>query len=108
MTRRALLLHLLQEAGDRGLTTAEIIQAGVGSRYGARLLELRKEGWVVEAERVRDGSWRYRLVGGVESGRGVQPPSSGTHARQTRSTAALSAQEGLFTPPAIPHWRDVA
>lgn len=61
-TRRDLLAHLLREAGNRGITTGELLQAGVGSRYSARLLELRELGWVVEAKRIRDGSWRYTLL----------------------------------------------
>lgn len=62
MTRRQTLLAILEAAGDRGATTAELIQGGVGSRYSARLLELRDEGYVIQGERVRDGSWRYTLT----------------------------------------------
>ncbi len=62
MTRRALLGHLLEQAGERGLTTAELLQAGIGSRYSARIWELREAGWVIEAHRIRDGSWRYTLL----------------------------------------------
>ena len=62
MTRRDTLAGLLRAAGSRGVTTAEILQAGVGSRYGARLLELREAGWVVAVSREREGSHRYRLV----------------------------------------------
>lgn len=62
MTRKLTLLAILEAAGDRGATTAELIQGGVGSRYSARLLELRDEGYVIHGERVRDGSWRYTLT----------------------------------------------
>jgi len=62
VTRRDLLAHLLREAGDRGLTTSELLQAGIGARYSARLLELRERGWVVEVTRIRDGAHRYTLV----------------------------------------------
>lgn len=62
MSNKALVLHLLKEAGDRGVTTAELLQAGCGSRYGGRILELRKKGYVIESTRVRDGSWRYELL----------------------------------------------
>ncbi len=52
----------MREAGDRGVTTGEILAAGVGSRYGGRLHELRRVGWTVEGVYVRDGEWRYTLV----------------------------------------------
>lgn len=61
MTRRDLTLSLLRAAGPSGVTTAELLQAGVGSRYGARLLELRELGHTITAEREREGSWRYIL-----------------------------------------------
>lgn len=60
-SKRHQVLELLRQAGARGVTTAEFLQAGVGARYGARLLELRREGHVIDAQRVRDGSWRYTL-----------------------------------------------
>lgn len=87
MTRRDLLAHLLVEAGDRGLTTAELLQAGVGSRYSARLLELRELGWVIESERIRDGSWRYTLVRKPDVDRDASPrrdSAEGTPAQGTR------------------------
>lgn len=79
MTRAALLLSLLEDAGEVGITTAEILQAGVGSRYGARILELRKAGHQITSERIRDGAWLYKLdteVVSVGTGgqRGVEPP----------------------------------
>jgi hypothetical protein len=60
-SKRRQVLDLLRAAGTRGVTTAELLEAGVGARYSARLLELRREGHVIEAQRVRDGSWRYTL-----------------------------------------------
>jgi hypothetical protein len=66
MTKRAQVLALLRKAGPAGVTTGELLQAGAGSRYGARVLELRALGHVIEAKRVRDGSWRYTLTGDVE------------------------------------------
>ena len=62
MTRDALLLRLLKDAGTRGVTTAEIMRAGVGERFGARLHELREAGHTIHSEHVRQGSWRYTLV----------------------------------------------
>jgi hypothetical protein len=61
MTRRDLALSLLQDAGPRGVTTSEFMNAGVGSRYSARVRELRQAGWSITSERIREGSWRYTL-----------------------------------------------
>jgi hypothetical protein len=117
MTRRWLLLKLLEEAGDRGVTTGEILTAGVGSRYGARLLELREAGHVVEGERERDGSWRYRLVWSpdeVERGSGsgcLSPASTAEGASLQPSVPPLPAvslsPDTLFDvqPEATPHWK---
>jgi hypothetical protein len=61
MTKRELVLHLLREAGPRGVTTAEFLQAGCGSRFGARVQELRDAGHVIGSRRVRAGSHVYVL-----------------------------------------------
>lgn len=101
MSRKLTLLAILEAAGDRGVTTGEILQAGVGSRYGARLLELRKEHYVIEAAREREGSWRYRLLDSPEgiavagvagTGRGGCPPAA--------------SPQSLFESPveSEPHW----
>lgn len=63
MTRRELALQLLKDAGDDGVTTARFLDEGVGSRYGARIREIREEGYEIYAHRLRDGSWRYVLAG---------------------------------------------
>jgi hypothetical protein len=76
MTRRDLALHLLREAGSRGITTAEFLRAGVGSRYSARIMELRQAGHVIEAERIREGSWRYVLTHDAAVGAGEHDPNS--------------------------------
>ena len=75
MSRRELLLHLLRQAGERGVTTSELLQACVGSRYGARLLELREEGHTISAERVRDGAWRYTLLDEPPAAVAETPPA---------------------------------
>lgn len=86
MTRRGLCLHLLREAGERGVTTAELLQAGVGSRYSARILELRTEGYVIESERIREGSWRYVLTHDAE--RAAGPPATDRNSA-SRSPGAM-------------------
>jgi hypothetical protein len=61
MSKRALVLSLLREAGDRGVTTGQFIEAGCGSRFGARVQELRNAGLRIEARPVRAGSHLYVL-----------------------------------------------
>lgn len=122
MSRKWLLSTLLKEAGERGVTTGELLQAGVGSRYGARLLELREDGYVIESIRERAGSFRYRLLAtpedlvdqpGVEGGHGsaddgVAPRGAASEGLMNPQHAvpALSA-EALFEVPVerVPHWK---
>lgn len=61
-TRKALALALLRASGDAGVSTAEFMRAGVGSRYGARLKELRDEGHHIITTYERQGSHRYFLL----------------------------------------------
>lgn len=62
MSKKGKVLALLKLAGEHGVTTAEFLRHGCGSRFGARIQELRDEGYRIDSERVRDGSSRYRLV----------------------------------------------
>ena len=62
MIRRRLALEALRDAGKHGVTTAGLLKAGAGSRYGARLKELREEGHEISSVRLRDGEWLYTLV----------------------------------------------
>lgn len=60
-----MVLYLLREAGDHGVTTSEFLQAGCGSRFGGRIFELREQGHVIEAEPLEGGpfgSFIYRLT----------------------------------------------
>lgn len=60
-TRRVLLA--LREAGETGVTTAQLCQPDVGGvRFSARILELRDVGCVIARRQVRSGCWRYWLV----------------------------------------------
>jgi hypothetical protein len=106
MTRKALTLSLLRDAGERGVETAEFLNAGVGSRYGARLLELRNEGHVIEAERIRNGSWKYTLLSEAGIGAGPSRPSLGASVDSggalpsgTDTAPPKSAAQQLFSPP---------
>lgn len=54
------VLAKLIGAGERGATTAELCQPGVGGvRFGARVHELRGLGFRIDAAPVRTGSYRY-------------------------------------------------
>lgn len=118
MTRKWLLLRLLEDAGQKGVTTAEVMQAGVGSRYGARLLELRTDGYTIRSERERAGSFRYTLLSslGVESGAGSGPPSRAVQAHISTpvcgapASPALCSQPSLFVdePRTSSHYEDAA
>ena len=58
---RRVLLEL-RAAGGRGATTADLCVPEVGgARFGARILELRQLGCVIENVRERQGSDRYWL-----------------------------------------------
>jgi hypothetical protein len=91
MTRKWLLLSLLETAGERGVTIGEIMGAGVGSRYGARLLELREQGYVVEAKREREGSFRYTLLATPDDL--VDPPSETVASINRAATSVALARD---------------
>ncbi len=75
-------LQLLREAGAEGATTHDFWQAGCGSRYSARIMELRARGAIIETTRIRQGCSRYVLTQDIdierEAGSGMTPPSSPT------------------------------
>lgn len=74
MTNRERCLALLQDG--EWVTTATFLQGGCGSRFGARLMELRAEGYNIQSELVRPGSWRYRLLDAdVDAGNGASAAS---------------------------------
>ena len=60
-TQKQRVLAMLEEAGSRGVTTAQFLEAHI-PRFGGRILELRDEGHRIETHRVREGSFRYVLV----------------------------------------------
>lgn len=59
-TQRDRILAALREAGPRGLTTPELLQAG-GFRYSSRLRELRQQGHVITSESLGENRFRYVL-----------------------------------------------
>lgn len=60
--QRDRILALLQQAGERGVSN--LLLNEVCFRYGARLWELRKEGWDIDTVKVGDdGVYRFVLKG---------------------------------------------
>lgn len=56
------VLRVLQNVGEQGATTHYLCQPYVGGlRFGARIAELRQEGYRITSTPVRAGSYRYRL-----------------------------------------------
>ena len=76
MTRRDLVLSLLRNAQPDGVTTAQFLEAGAGSRFGARIAELRAEGYDIISEYQRQGSHKYFLFGTGRSGAAASSLSS--------------------------------
>ena len=56
------VLHMLQEAGPRGVTTGEFLEAHIG-RFSARLGELRAVGWTITSVKESNHAWRFVLEG---------------------------------------------
>lgn len=90
MTKRDLARQLLERAGAGGVTTSQFLRAGVGSRFGARLQELRDQGFDISSERVRDGEHRYILRG--------RPSSPGPVAQTPQSGEADAQRPGAYAP----------
>ena len=90
---KALTRHLLEEAAPRGVTTNEFLVAGCGSRFGARIHELRHAaGLRIDEERMRDGQSRYRLIQPAEPApaeSAVAPPPTGGGGSQLFDTADM-------------------
>lgn len=70
MTRKEIVLSLLEAAGDEGVTTQEFLLKGAGNRFSSRLFELREEGYIIEGrvtptngKRRRVNGFTYRLIG---------------------------------------------
>lgn len=59
--RTPMLLRLLTQAGEKGLTTHQLLESGVGSRYGARIRNLREAGYEITTDQIGPYSFRYRL-----------------------------------------------
>lgn len=63
--RSAATVRVLERLKRGPATNIELCDPAVGGMraIGARLWELRKDGWIVEREHVEGGTWRYTLKG---------------------------------------------
>lgn len=62
MTQGESILRALRLAGERGVTNFDL--SNYSLRYGARLYELRKKGYVIRKKRLTNTMTRYNLVEG--------------------------------------------
>ena len=60
-TQRDRILELLRARGPAGATNRELNE--IGFRYGGRLHELRRRGYVIRTDRVNEGLFGFVLVG---------------------------------------------
>lgn len=104
MTRRELVEQMLRDAGPTGVTTSQFLRAGAGSRFGARVQELRDRGFTIPCSRVRDGEFRYVLdAEPVRPNHDAEGGGEGNTSRGSSPVAAvpaapLSAETCLFDP----------
>jgi hypothetical protein len=92
MTQRERVLHMLQTAGDRGVTTADFLEAHI-PRFSARIGELRKAGHQIDTRRLREGSFLFKLDGQPSSSSGVAGGRGGSgDFSQTAAVAPISTQ----------------
>ena len=92
-------LRLLQQ--NETVTTHDLLECGAGSRYGQRLAELRAAGYVIDAWRERQGSWRYRLVSSPKLGV-VSPDGSEGEASPARQSSPATVQAQPLAAPPLP------
>lgn len=92
-TQKERVLAFLQQRGARGATSIEIANATGSMRFGARIKELREQGYQIES--VREGSsedgaevWRYRYVPPVEFADALFETESTASTAHYRSEAA--------------------
>ncbi len=99
MTQRQRVLGLLERKGTKGVGTGEFLAVYLPS-YPKRIWELRGEGYEISSERLRAGSWRYRLLAkpGVERRGGVsrQSPSGAGSGSSSSLSVEDSRHEGFW------------
>lgn len=97
-TQLAYVRHLLEEAGGKGVTTNEFLRWGAGSRFGARVHELRHNHQLF----ITEENELYTLVGVVgATGSSATPPaqdSSRGGAHETYEDLRARVPEICFDP----------
>ena len=73
MTQKEKILDLFQRRGK--VTNIEL--SHICLRYGARLEELRRDGFVINTERLKGAVYSYTYVGGPSSEGGAVEPLNG-------------------------------
>lgn len=94
-------LDVLEAAGDRGATTGDFIRAG-SARFGARLLELKRLGYEIRRERVRDGQWRYTLITAPVGSTIAEASRGGGSSGQSSPPAPVASDAPLPAEVAVP------
>jgi hypothetical protein len=116
MSQRMRVLTMLQTADNRGVTSSEFYAAHL-PRFGARLLELRERGYVIETQRESDSVWRYTLLNEPAVSSASAPttgPSSETGPLSRHGAGADETASALFELPHRPapaiddDWGDAA
>lgn len=59
MNQSEKILDLLEKAGDKGVTNYTLNK--IAFRYGARIHELRKQGYLISSLRVSESLWKFVL-----------------------------------------------
>lgn len=59
-----------QQKGKDGATNADLLGVG-GFRYGARIFDLRRDGWLIETSAIEGGLYRFILKGRVQEQRSL-------------------------------------
>jgi hypothetical protein len=98
-TKVGLLLDTLRSAGAAGVTSTDLVHAGVGYRYGAVVARAREQGHVIQTDRVSNERWRYTLVREADSGEPAHPARSPEPIEPP--PPPLAGQDALFDVP--PH-----
>ena len=74
-TQKDRILEFLGERGEDGVSNTELNNMGI-YRYGARIMELRRQGCQIKSDHIRKGLWKFTFtdrtkpyVGGAEERR---------------------------------------
>ena len=60
MTQRDKILNLLVESGEQGVLNIQL--NNIAFRYGARLAELREDGYSIRSSHIKGAVWRFTLL----------------------------------------------